>query len=504
MKKAKTKRAGLGGVQRKAIGAMLVLAVTRPVLAADWKLAADISGGETYTDNVNLAPSGSQQSDWITTITPSISATKNGARFKADVHYAMQNLFYARDSARNTTYHQLNAHANAELYEKEFYLDTLATITQAAISPLGASGVDNSNATGNLSSVRAFTLSPYWTHRFGSSATAKARYSISDVRNSNDAFSSSANNSLVLSLASGTAFGRLSWELNHSEQHVNYSNRQDVSFTSDFASLGYQINTRMRLTGAVGVEKNSYLTAGAPPEGSFWNIDGAWAPSTRTSIDLGFGHHYYGNTWNMAFKRRGAYSEWTANYNESVTTSNSESSGIKPTVLTQDTAFLNSSGNGIVLPSGYTVLDPTQIQSNQVYLNKQFGTGFNWKKGKSGISLRAYHSVQQALESGQITNLLNSGAFQTTNTIKQTGISAGWTWQLTPMMSSLLSADLSRATYPELGRTDHTTALQFGVNRKFSRKLNGNVSLRRQVRTSNQNASEYSENALTGSVTYKF
>jgi uncharacterized protein (PEP-CTERM system associated) len=504
MKKANSKIAGLGRVKHKAIGATLMLAMTTPVLAADWKLAADITGGETYTDNVNLAPSGAQQSDLITTITPSISATKNGARFKADVHYALQNLFYARDSARNTTYHQLNAHANAELYEKEFYLDTLATITQAAISPLGASGVDNSNATGNLSSVRAFTLSPYWTHRFGSSATANARYSLSDVRNSNDAFSSSTNNSLVLSLASGSAFGRLSWELNHSEQHLNYTNRQDVSFISDYASLGYQINTRMRLTGALGVEKNNYLTTGAPPEGSFWNIDGAWTPSRRTSINLGFGHHYYGNTWNMAFKSRGAYSEWLANYNESVTTSNSQYGKTVDTTLKQDTVFLNSSGTGISLPSGYTVSDPTQIQSNQVFLNKQFVTGFNWKKGKSGITLRAYHSVQEALESGQVSSLLNSGAFQTTNTIKQTGVNAGWTWQLTPLMSSLLAVDLNRATYPDLGRTDHTTALQLGINRKFSRKLNGNVTLRRQVRTSNQNANEYSENALTGSVTYKF
>ena len=67
-----------------------------------------------------------------------------------------------------------------------------------------------------------------------------------------------------------------------------------------------------------------------------------------------------------------------------------------------------------------------------------------------------------------------------------------------------MSVDLSRATYPDLGRADNTSTLQLGLNRKFSPKLNGNVSLRRQVRTSNQNASDYSENALSGSVTYQF
>lgn len=494
----------MGKVGRKAIGATLAFAVAAPAFAADWQFGADVNAGETYTDNVTLAPSGSQQSDWITNVTPSISAIKNGARLKVDVHYAMQNLFYARDSARNTTYHQLNAHANAELFQNELYLDTLASITQAAISPLGSSGVDNTNSTGNVSNVRAFTLSPYWIHRFGTTATANVRYSVSDVRNSSDAISSSTNNTLNLALASGSAFGRVSWGLNHLAQNVNYANRQDVSFLTDSASLGYLITPRIRMTGTVGAEKNSYLSSGAATQGSFWNVDGAWAPSIRTSLDLGFGHHYYGNTWNMAFKTRGVYSEWNANYSESLTTSNSQSSGVTPTTLTQDTTFINSSGSGIVVPSGYTILDPTQIQSNQVYLSKQFGTGFNWKKGKSGISLRAYHSVLQAQESGQISSLLNNGAFQSTNTIKQTGVSAGWTWQLTPLLSSLISVDLSRAIYPDLGRTDNTSYLQLGLNRKFSPKLNGNVSLRRQVRTSTQNASDYTENALTGSVTYKF
>ena len=494
----------MGEMKRKAIGATLVLVVSAPGLAADWKLGAGVTVGETYTDNVTLAPSGSQQSDFITNVTPSISAVKNGARLKADVHYAMQNLFYARDSARNTTYHQLNAHANAELYEKEIYLDTLASISQAAISPLRSSGSDNSNATGNISNVRAFTISPYWTHRFGTTATATARYALSDVRNSSDAFSSSTNNSLNLALANGAAFGRVSWGLNHSEQHVDYANRPNVSFMTDSASLGYLITSRLKMTGTAGSENNSYLRSGGITSGSFWNVDGAWAPSSRTSLDLGFGHHYYGNTWNMAFKTRGMYSEWTANYSESLTTSNSQSAGITPTTLGQTTAFINASGSGLVLPAGTTILDPTQTQSNQVFLNKQFGTGFNWKKGQSGISLRAYHSVKEAQESGQISGKLNNDPFQSTNTIKQTGLSAGWTWELTPLMSSLLSVDINHAIYPDLGRTDNTTSVQFGINRKFSPKLNGNVSLRRQARTSSQNASDYTENALSGSVAYKF
>lgn len=496
MKKNEKTPAGIGEMGRKIIATTLALALTGPVWASDWKLGASVTATETYTDNATLGAAGGSKSDWVSELTPTITAKKDGARLKVDASYSNQNLVYAQDSARNTSYHRLNAHANAELYENEVFLDTTASISQAAISPLGATGVDNTSATGNLTSVRSVTVSPYWIHRFGSTATLNARYTISEVGNSSDALSGSTNYSTNLSLGSGSAFGRVSWGLNYSEQTVDYSDRSDVTFSTTSASLGYLVSSRFKLTGTLGTEDNSYVSSsGAETGGSFWNVTGSWAPSTRTSLDLGIGHHYYGKTWNMAFKTRGVSSDWTADYSESVTTSNTQASAIVPTAVS-----FNIQGVGTL--SG-TLLDPTKIQTNQVFLNKRFGTGFTWKKGKSSISLNAYRSIQEALESGQISGILNNGAFQNTNTIKQVGFNAGWTWQLTPLMSSSVTGGVNRSSYPGLGREDTTTSLQLGLNRKFSPHLTGSVSLRRQMRDSNQDA-DFTENALSGSVTYTF
>ena len=197
----------------------------------------------------------------------------------------------------------------------------------------------------------------------------------------------------------------------------------------------------------------------------------------------------------MAFKTRGVSSDWTADYSESVTTSNTQASAIVPTAVS-----FNIQGVGTI--SG-TLLDPTRIQTNQVFLNKRFGTGFTWKKGKSSISLSAYRSIQEALESGQISSILNNGAFQNTNTIKQVGFNAGWTWQLNPLLSSSVTGGVNRSSFHDLSREDTTTSLQLGLNRRFSPHLSGSVSLRRQMRDSNQNA-DFTENALTCSVTYTF
>ncbi len=476
----------------KLIGAMLALALTNTACAADWKFGAGVSAGETYTDNVALAPPGAAQSDWITEITPTLSAVKNGARFKADVRYSLQNLFYARDRNRNQIYHQLDARANTELYEKELFLDTSASIRQAATSPLGATGANNTNATGNISNVRTLTVSPYWIHRFGSMATLNARVGVSDVGYSNASISNSTNTTTNLTLAGGSTFSRTPWALNYSDQKVNYTSRPDVEFTTTSASLGYLVTSRVRLTGVTGYERNQYLHTGSAPEGSFWEANVAWAVSPRTKLEVGLGDHYYGKTKMMSFNTHGGHLEWKADYNESVTTSNSQAS--------TSTAYLVTSGGA---PVGIFV-DPTQIQTDSVFLNKRFQTALTWTRGRSAINAGAYQSNQDALETGQVSSVLQNGAFQNTTSIKQRGISAGWSYELTPLMSATLSGNLTRSSYPGLGREDKDKFIQLGIKRKLSPHLSGAVNVRRQARDSNQSSADYTENALTGSVNYTF
>jgi len=486
------------------IGAVLALILSGAATASDWKITAGIGGTETYTDNVALTPAANKKSDFITTITPSISAKKDGARLKVDVQYSMQNLFYAQDSARNTLFHQLNAHANAVLYEKEVFLDTAASISQTGISPLGASGADNVNATNNLASVYTLTVSPYWIHRFGSTATLNTRYTLSSVTNSTDTFSGSNNSTFSTGLASGSAFGRYSWGLNYSQQTSAYQSRSDVTLATTSASLGYLVTPRLRLTGTVGQESNSFATTtGTTPGGTFWNTAASWSPSIRTSIDLGYGHQFYGSSWNFAFKTRGPHSTWTADYSEGLNTSNNQfaSSGLSVTAPTQQR------------PADVFLFNQN-VLTNQVFLSKRFSTAFSWSKGKSDFSLAAFHSRQTtkidgntstvalSLVTTNITN--NSDPFLLTNNITQVGLNGSWNWKFSPLISSNVTLGVTRNAFSDLKRTDTTSILQIGLNRQFSTQLTGNVSLRHQARNSDQPASDYTENSLSGSVNYKF
>jgi uncharacterized protein (PEP-CTERM system associated) len=481
----------------QAIGAVLALALAGTASAADWKFTAGVGATETYTDNVALGASGRKQGDFITGITPSFGAKKDGARLKVDAQYSMQNLFYAQDSARNALYHHLNAHALAELYEREVFLDAAATVSQTAISPLGASGADNLNATNNIANVRTFSLSPYWVHRFGSSATLNVRNTVSSVSNDTSTISNSTNNTFIAGLASGSAFGRISWSLDLSQQNAVYQDRSNVKLANTSASLGYLLSSRLRLTGTVGNESNQFSTStGQTPGGVFWNTTASWSPSVRTSIDLGVGHHFYGNSFNFGFKTRGPYSTWTADYSESLNTSNNQLA----------TGALSLAATPLSLSR--TVL------SNQVFLSKRFGTAFSWSKGKSDFRVDAFHSrqttqingntntVSLTLGSPSITN--TTDPFLVTNNLTQVGLNGAWGWKFNPRLSSNVALGVTRSTYTGLNRTDTTSSLQVGLNRQFSPDLNGTLSLRRQNRSSDQSASDFSENSLSGSVNYKF
>lgn len=499
----KTKINHFGGNYRlqQALGALFALTFVSAAGAADWKLTAGVGASETYTDNVALGSSGRQGGDFVTSITPTISAKKDGARLKVDAQYALQNLFYARDSTRNALFHQLNARAKVELYEREFFLDTFATISQSAISPLGATGSDNINATNNIANNRSFSISPYWTHRFGSTATLNARNTVSYVSNDAAGFSNSTNNTLNVGLASGSDFGRLSWGLNTLRQDVNYQDRPNVSFSSTSASLGYLVSSRVRITGTVGSENNQFsTTTGSTPGGGFWNATASWAPSPRTSVELGFGNRFYGNSWNFAFKTRGAFYTWSADYNESLSTSNSQIAN-------------NSTGTTASQPqTGGSFLFNQNPLTNQVFLSKRFATALALKKGKSDFKLEAFHSTQTT-QIDQNTNSVVSGAgtltnnndiFLFTNDFKQVGFSGAWNWRVSSLTTSNVTFGVTRNSFAGLNRTDTTSSLQFGLNRQFSSQLNGGLTVRHQNRSSDQSTSDFSENAISGSVNYKF
>lgn len=477
-----------------------MLAATVPATASDWKLEAGVTGRETYTDNVGLSAT-NPQSDFITEVNPYVTASKKGARLDVDFRYTMQNLFYADQSSRNRINHQLAGRAKAELWEKELFLDANASISQQITSLLGPIAADTTSATGNLTDVYTVTVSPYWQHRFGSTANLLARYSHSEVTYSGNEFSNTSTDGINLGLISGSAFNDVFWGLNHSDQQTRYnSNRPDVKFVTTTGTLGYALTSKLRVNGTAGYQDHSYAGATSALSGSIWNVGVAWAPTNRTNLSLGYGGNPIGNSYNFDFRHRTAYTNWAASYNEALSTGSGQFSDI------ESGFFLQQTPGGAITATPAT--NTRNILTDTVFLYKRFQASVGYTKGKSNLTLSLYNTIQESQQSGSVTQTFGpSGPFARADTIKQRGANANWSLRLSPVLTSNIGFGISRISYVgnvDSGRRDTHSNIQAGLTRTFNNDLSGSVTLRHQERSSSQSGNDASENAITGSVNYKF
>lgn len=480
-----------------ALAAVLPVALPGIARAGDWKLEAGVTAKETYTDNVGLSPT-HPQSDFITELNPYITASKQGARLQADFRYTMQNLAYADQSSRNRTNHGLAGRAKAELWEHELFLDANASITQQITSLLGPISATTASATGNLTNVYSWTLSPYWQHRFGTTANLFARYSHSEVTYGGNAFSNSTGEGVNLGLFSGSAFNDLSWALNYSDQKTDYKNRPDVEFATTTGTLGYALTPKWRISGTMGYQDHSYAAAKTALSGSLWNVGLAWAPTIRTNLSVGYGDNPFGKTHSFDFSHRTEYSTWSADYSEALSTGSGQFT---------NTQFL---GN-LFTSTGIVPVTSTQnILTDTVFLNKRFQGSAGYHKGRSTVNLTVFASTQESQQNTSqsqtisVLGLGRSGIFGFSNTIKQRGANAAWDWRLSPVLTSTVGLGVVHLDYVDLGRRDTYSNVQVGLTRNFNADLSGNVTVRHQDRSSNQANTDASENAITGAVNYKF
>ena len=231
--------------------------------ASEWTLQPSLNFTENYSSNILRATRGKEQHDWVTQLTPSLSLNSNGPRLKLDSTYQMQNLLYAKNNQRNTTRHQLNAHAYAELINELLFMDGTATISQQNTNPLTSQAPNNFNPTGNLAQVVTLTASPYLKYRFDGLANGEVHYTRSAVSSNAMGLSNTQTDSLVLQLSSGHSFTTLHWGMQYNKQKSSYGNPlRTLNNDSYTGNLGYLITPHFTLNATAGQEKSDYIAIG--------------------------------------------------------------------------------------------------------------------------------------------------------------------------------------------------------------------------------------------------
>lgn len=491
--------------------------------AAEWQITPRLDLKETYTDNVALMPRGLEKSDFVTEINPGISLMGSGPRLKVNANYQMQNLFYAEEDSRNTTWHQLNANANAELVDNLFFLDGKAGISQQNISLFGPQTANNLNATGNRTEVRTYSISPYLRHSFHKLASSELRYSHDSVDTSTSGLWNSQTDRIQFRLDSGPAFRTFGWGLNFSDEKIAYKNTenilaQDIDSKILSGNLRYLITPRFSLKATAGYEENNYIPIGEKPEGSFWSTGFSWAPTARTSIDASAGRRFFGDTYSLAATHRTRASFWNLSYSEDITSTQSEflipttidtatflnqlwAASIPDTAIRQQfvDTFIRNTG----LPPALS--EPLNYFTNRLFLQKSLQASVAFTGAKNTVVLSMFNVSREA----QTSEAMDSALFGSSNLAlsertKQLGGSALWTWRIGPLTTANISAAYTRNNFTVVGRTDDDKTIRLGLTRQLQPKLNGSVELRRLQRDSNQSGNDYRENAVMASLSMRF
>ena len=477
--------------------------------AYDLKATARLNVSGTYTDNVSLAPRGSEKSDFVINVSPAISVTRDTGRVKANLDYTLQNLIYLNDSSRNSSNHQLGATANAELIKQFFFLDASASVGQQNISTLGPVGIDNTSKTGNVTTVSTYSLSPRLQHRFGTFASTQVRYTHDGVFNASSAIADSTSDSVDMNLNSGTSFNDFSWGLNYHKQRVNYSQVADTELESYSATIGYLLTRKLRVFGTTGREKNNFQTAGSSVDGPFWNAGFSWAPTSRTTFSASTGHRFFGKTYSLNLDHRTRRTSWNATYTESLSSTRTVQSQFLGTVY----LYLCSDGTTTVPLVSSPALAQSNCQQklrnpiitvlligagnisslsllNENFINKNFIGSMSLQTGKSTVTFAAFNTRRELQLSGTLD--------------RQYGGVASWSWRLAPYTVSTLSSGWSRNIVPASKREDDLWNIGLGFSHQLRPKLGSTLNFRHQVRNSNQANADFKENSITAGLNMSF
>lgn len=479
-----------------------------------FQLNASLTADETYTDNVQLKPAGFAQKDFVTRITPSISFRSNGPRARFSGSYAIDMVNRANEQSSDT-FHYLSFLGNVDLVQRLLYVDLDARIAQQTVSLLGAIGDSSINNSGNRSSVSSYSVSPYLRHDFSQEARGELRftYRIQSANSSAAALEDRTTDRIDLSLKSGAAFRRVTWDLAASREHVSYDVGRENEIQKVSAGATAFFLPTLGLKGKIGVEKNDYFTFGEKVDGLFWSVGPEWTPTPRSRFVATFGKLFDKSTYALDFSHRSRLTTWSLDYGEEITTQsqqvtpgtdlatylNNLYASTLPDPLARDTAvkaYIDRNGlqSNLIIPVNAFTITP--------YLQKRLRASMGLLGVRNTIIANFYVVTRESKGSSAD---LGAGDFALSQNIKQTGGGVVWTWQMAPRTTANLTAGYSRNEFSSVNREDRQKTIRFGLTHQLATRTSASLTYRRiQNNSTIGSAATYAENAFTAALSLRY
>jgi len=481
------------------------------VLAADGpavRIVPRVSVTQTWTDNVRLSAD-SEQADQITEITPGVTLTIDGARLKAYVDYALNEIYYAQGSSPRNSQNQLNGFGTLEAVEGWAYLDFSASIAQQAISAFGPQAVSNTAVNPNQAEVSSYRISPYVRGKLGSWADYDARYSRTESDSDSAVASGTVSVDSMVKIKGDSSLRGLGWSADVSREEVDYSAGRSTQADRLNLGLSYFISPQLSVSAYVGRESDNFTSLEKQSDGTH-GLGASWAPSERTRVSVAWGQRPFGNTHALNLEHRTARTAWRFTDSKDVAVTPNESNlagfgSIYDLLFNQFAAlepraderarlvnaFLQD--NGIKPDLGAI----NSFQTSAVSLQRRQDAIFALLGVRDTITFVATRSDSRRLDlvSLAVDDLSRSSL------IRQRGLSVNWAHRLTPDYSLGLLVSEQR-TSDSLGLQESRLQLfNVSLSGRVGRQALATLGLRHVVSRGNL---PYDETAINFNLTVRF
>ena len=270
--------------------------------AENWTVRTSISAVETYTTNVNLAPSGQAHSDFITELTPALTVNGSGARVSVRGTLSATGVAYARESQNSRVVPQVGVVGTVEALEKFFYVEAAVTASQTYLSPFGPQQPGNVNINQNRYTYTEYRLSPYIQGTLPGSIAYLVRNDSSWTDTSsaptsvNNAY---ANHTVARASQAPTPWG---WSAELTRDYSTYPDQPSIIQTKASATSTYLIDPQLEIFATGGYEWDNFATL--TTNNAIYGGGAIWRPTQRTTVSAKYEHRFFGASYLVQFDHR--------------------------------------------------------------------------------------------------------------------------------------------------------------------------------------------------------
>ena len=417
-----------------------------PALAENWTVTPSAGVTETYTTNYNLAPSGQEQDNWVTTVSGAVSVNGAGARARLNGTVALQGVLYATDSQNNYLYPQVNLLGSIEAIEKFFYVDAAINVSQQYLSPFAPQPAGNIGVTDNRYTSASYRVSPYIQGVLPGQVSYLLRNdsiwtNLSGTPTNQPGFVGAYYNQWTGRLDSPIrTFG---WTLEGNTNYTKFTDQSSITSEIVRGILHYQPDPQLRLDAIGGYEWNNYYLTKS--ENVVYGVGGEWKPTDRTTVVGDWQERYFGSSYLASATHRNPYTAFNINASRNISSYPQQlfalPAGANLAALVDAAfttripdpaqraqavqAFLNQTG----LPP--TLQSPLNFYTQQVSLYDQQSATFTVLGVRNSLAFTIYNRKSEVISGGSGQPLPPPFGSQNNNT--QRGASLVYSHRLTPL-----------------------------------------------------------------------